>query len=454
MTISTVHPNSQFPAGDPSIYYQTEHWPRQRLQEYQEQALQACRQYAYTHSPFYQRFHQGLTDRPLEELPALTKEIIMENFDDLVTDPAIHLADVQEYMAQADGTRLYLDRYRVMGTSGTTGRPGIFLYDRAEGPTLLTSFSRGLIWTGLNATCKVALIASTAPGHMTAQLPVILRGQSLPTFHLAATDPLAYNVQRLNEIQPDLLIWYPSVVSIFCKEKREGRLTINPRAISCSAEPLPEERRREIVETWGIEPFNAYSTTEAGLLASECELHQGLHLFEDFTIVEVVDENNRPVPPGVAGDKVLLTVLFRRAQPLIRYEMSDLLRYSSIQNCGCGRPFKLIESVQGRKLDTLYFPSQQGEKVQITSDIFNSVLDMVPVTGWQVIHKPDELRILLTGASDELLDEQVANSVRHALTRRDLIIPPVQVERVATLIRNANGKAPMLISLMPQSDSE
>lgn len=454
MTTIPANPNAQFELDSPPAYYQYEHWPRQQLQAYQARALQACRQYAYDHSPFYQRFHQGLMDRPLHELPVLTKEIIMENFDDLVTDRAIHLHDVQEYMARADGTQLFLDRYRVMGTSGSTGRPGIFLYDRAEGPTLLASFSRALLWGGITAASKVAVIASTAPGHMSAQLPVIIRGQALPTFHLAATDPLAKNVQRLNELQPDILVWYPSIAAVLTREKREGRLTITPRSIFCSAEPLPEERRREMAQVWGIEPFNSYSTTEAGMLATECEFHQGLHLFEDFTIVEIVDQENRPVPPGVTGDKILLTVLFRRAQPLIRYEMSDLLRHSAIANCPCGRPFTLIETIQGRKLDTLHFQSIQGGDVAITSDIFNSVLDMIPATGWQVVQEPEGLRVLLTGATDALRDEHVLSSLQQALSSRDIIVPPMQVERVATLMRNANGKAAMLISHVSQLDSE
>lgn len=441
----------QLQLDDPVLYYQSEHWSREQLLTNQARALQICRQYAYAHSPFYQRFHQGLLDSPLQALPVLTKEIIMENFDDLVTDRAVHLHDVQEYMAQADGTRLFLDRYRVMGTSGSTGRPGIFLYDNAEGPTLLTSFARALLWGGITTTSKVAVIASTVPGHMSAQLPVIVRGQVLPTFHLAATDPIAQNVQRLNELQPDVLIWYPSIAPVFTREKREGRLTITPHAIFCSAEPLSEERRREITEVWGLEPFNSYSTTEAGVLAAECESHQGLHLFEDFTIVETVDEKNQPVPPGTTGSKVLLTVLFRRAQPLIRYEMSDLL-HPHAKQCSCGRPFALINTVQGRKLDTLHFPAKQGGQITITSDIFNSVLDMVPVTGWQVVQELDGLRVLLTGATAKLRDEQVLDALQQALARRDIIVPPMQVERVTTLIRNANGKAPMLLSRLPQTD--
>src|SRR5215208_2596300 len=60
----------------------------------------------------------------------------------------------------------------------------------------------------------------------------------------------------------------------------------------------------------GEKPFEVYAATEPARIASECEQHQGMHLFEDLVITEVVDENNKPVPPGIFGEKVLVTVLF------------------------------------------------------------------------------------------------------------------------------------------------
>ncbi|HEU5381525.1 MAG TPA: hypothetical protein VFV38_39395, partial [Ktedonobacteraceae bacterium] len=60
-------------------YIQHESWTRSQLMDYQARALRACRDYAYAHSPFYQRFHSGLMDRPLQELPVLTKAMMMEH---------------------------------------------------------------------------------------------------------------------------------------------------------------------------------------------------------------------------------------------------------------------------------------------------------------------------------------------------------------------------------------
>src|SRR5262252_6078678 len=135
-------------ASDPDSYLQHDRWTRQQLEDYQACALQACREYAYAHSPFYQRFHQGLTDRPLHELPVLTKALLMEHFDELVTDRTIHLEDVRHYLADPDGQERFLNRYRVMATSGSTGQPAVFLANQAERDHLTAGFSRFPAWAG------------------------------------------------------------------------------------------------------------------------------------------------------------------------------------------------------------------------------------------------------------------------------------------------------------------
>jgi len=127
-------------------FRQRDHWIRQQLESYQAEALHNLRAYAYAHSPFYQRFHQGLTEAPLEELPVLTKAMLMEQFDELVTDRAIHLEEVKTYMRNLSGDERYLGRYWVNATSGSSGHPGVFLFNRAEWTTVLASFARAREW--------------------------------------------------------------------------------------------------------------------------------------------------------------------------------------------------------------------------------------------------------------------------------------------------------------------
>lgn len=128
---------------------QRDGWERTRLLAYKARALEATRAYAYARSPFYQRFHRALQAAPLTTLPVLTKADLMEHFDEIVTDRAVHLVDVEAHLAgPAAGTR-FRGRYWVAATSGSSGRRGIFLFDNEEWAAIIASFVRAREWAGL-----------------------------------------------------------------------------------------------------------------------------------------------------------------------------------------------------------------------------------------------------------------------------------------------------------------
>jgi len=433
-------------ANEPDPYLEHDRWTRQQLEDYQARALQTCREYAYAHSPFYQRFHRGLTDRPLHELPVLTKATLMEHFDELVTDRTIRLEDVRQYMADPGGQERFLNRYRVMATSGSTGRPGVFLANQAERTNLTVGFSRFPAWAGVPPATKFALVASTASGHMTSQIPAMVNGQLLPRLQLSASDPVEQLVRQLNEWQPGMVAGYPSSLSVLAKEQQQGRLQIAPHLLVSGSETLTDETRQRIEQAWHTRLFNIYAATESGVLASECTSHTGLHIYEDMVIVEMVDEQNRPVPPGVYGDKVLLTVLFSRTQPLIRYEVSDRVSRSCIEHCPCGRPFALLEGIEGRRSEVLHFPARAGGEVAVIPHVFHRVMDMAPVSGWQVVQEEDGLQVLLSGATESLNEATLLDALRQAVAAQGAVVPLIRIQRVTAIPRNASGKAPLIVS--------
>ena len=104
-----------------------ERWTRRQLEDYQAEQLRRQRAYAYMHSPFYRQFHKGLEGRPLHELPILTKAMLMEHFDELVTDPTLRLAVLRAYATQGEAGKRYRNRYWVNATSGSSGHPPRFL---------------------------------------------------------------------------------------------------------------------------------------------------------------------------------------------------------------------------------------------------------------------------------------------------------------------------------------
>lgn len=433
---------------------QRERWTRPQLEAHQASSLHRLREHAYTHSPFYQRFHRGLTDRPLQELPILTKALLMEHFDELVADPDINLADVDADLPTIRGDERFLGRYWVTATSGTTGRRGLFLFDSPEWATILASFARAHDFTGLKVgithRMRMAEVASTAPWHMSARAGATLRSWWVPTLRLDASDPVDDLARKLNGWQPEMLVAYPSIARVLAEEQLAGRLHISPRLVFTSGEVLTEETRLRIEDVWGKRLFDQYAATECGLLAAECQYHTGLHLFEDLVIAEAVDEANRPVPPGVYGDKLLITALCSRTQPLIRYELSDSVRLAP-SPCRCGRPFALIDGVRGRMEEVLHFAAARGGEIAVQPNVFHRVLDVVPVAGWQVIQKAEGLVVLLSGVRGELSDEKTVESLRRELEAQGVVVPPVRVQRVQAIPRGPTGKAPLVKSTPRQA---
>jgi putative adenylate-forming enzyme len=423
-------------------------WTRRELEIYQTGALRELRDFAHAHSRFYQRFHVGLENRPLHELPVLTKAELMASFDELVTDPEVRLAGVQSYAEHASAASPFLGRYLVAQTSGSTGLRGVFLANMEEWMTVLASYARANDWAGVKAglmrRMKLAVVSSRMPWHQSALVGATLESRIVKTLRLDAADPLDSIVARLNEFQPDALVAYASMAGLLADEQRQARLRIEPSGIMCASEVLTDDVRRRIHEAWRIESFNVYAATETAGVASECDRHSGLHLYEDLVIAEVVDEANRPVPPGVQGAKVLVTVLFSRTQPLIRYEMSDRLTLSG-KACACGRPFAMLEAISGRAEDVLIFARTGGGTISVHPVVVHQALDGVRAAAWQVIREDDRaLRVLIAGAYPDFEERPLTDALSRALAKLGADEVRIEIAKVAAIPRTALGKAPLI----------
>jgi putative adenylate-forming enzyme len=432
-----------------------EQWTRPQLKEYQAKELLRLRKFAYAHSPFYQQFHQGLFNRPLHELPVLTKATVMENFDLLVTDRAIRIKDVRAHMASDREGKRFLNRYWVTASSGSTGNPGVFLFNRDEWATVVATLGRAHEWAGVPMTpshrMKMASVASMnigSPWHMSAQVANTFQSKWMrawmPTLSFDAAQPLAEIVEQLNAWQPHMLAGYASMMRILAEEQLVGRLEIHPHMIIPGSEVLTDETRRRIEQAWDHALFNAYGVTEGGAgLAAETSGHNGMYVYEDNVIFEVVDEHYHPVPPGTYGNKVLITTLFSRTQPLIRYELSDSIRLAT-EPGHPNLPFVRIDGIQGRTEDILRLQGVSGGEISIHPITFHHVLDSLPVSGWQVAQEQNGLRVLLSGTQNNAHDNQIIETISHNLTAQNVIAPLISVQHVDVIPKNATGKTPLI----------
>jgi phenylacetate-CoA ligase len=427
-----------------------ERWSQAQVQDYQQRELAKLRHHAASCSRFYQRFHHGLQDRPLAELPVLTKAMLLEHFDELITDPTLRLDELEAYLAGLVGDERFAGRYWVASTSGSSGRKSIIPSDAHEWAMILASYARANQWAGINAgllhRVRMAVVSSTAAWHQSARVAATLRGPLIDSHRLDAGAPLAQTVARLNQLQPQVLVAYASMLRMLAEEQLAGRLRLAPQAVNSSSEPLTAEGRVLTQRAWQISPFNVYAATETGGIAAECERHTGMHLFEDLVLAEVVDADGRPVPPGVSGDRLLVTVLFSRTLPLIRYELTDRVRLAT-EPCPCGRPFRLLAAVEGRTDQLLRLPGRDGARRPVHPVVFHRALELVDAAGWQVRQDQDGLTVLVASPGPAFDAPALQRAVAAGLEDAQVTPLAIRVVVVDAIPTGAAGKRLLIVAL-------
>jgi phenylacetate-coenzyme A ligase PaaK-like adenylate-forming protein len=260
-------------------------------------------------------------------------------------------------------------------------------------------------------------------------------------------------VQALGHDQPEAILSLASVVGALATEQLEGRLSIRPRWAAVSSEVVTEEARRRIGEAWGTEPIEVYSSTETLVMASEAPERVGLHVSEDLVVLEVVDEHDRPVPPGVPGHKVLVTSLVNRALPLIRYEIADAVTLASGPD-PTGRPYQRILRVDGRSDDILRFPAVGGGEALVLPHRLRLPFARLPdVTQYQIVRDPRRvmIRVVLAAGASVETPARIAAGVRAAIEEAGACPPPIEVEPVSAIEREPGSAKVKLIKSLGAS---
>src|SRR6266536_1205424 len=424
-------------------------WSRAQLEAHQRREAATLRAFAAERSPFYRDFHHGLGHAPLGELPVITKATVMDNFDQISTDPAVRLADLQAYLDALHGNQPFLGRYWVAATSGSSGRKSIIPASVREWAMIIASYGRANAWAGIRSgpahRISMAVVSSTTAWHQSSRVAATVRSPFIASQRLDAASPLPAIAARLNDLQPDVLVAYASMIRALAGEQLAGRLHIAPRGVNSSSEVLTAEARAMATHAWQVPPFNVYAATETGGIAAECGQHQGMHLFEDLVIPEVVDNAYRPVPAGHPGDRLLVTVLFSRTIPLIRYEMTDRVTLAT-QPCPCGLPLRLLDSIEGRTDDVLALPAAGGGTVRVHPVVFHQVLDLLDAAGWQVRQHDGRLAVLVAGPGSGFDPATTERAVRAALTTAGALAPAVRVSVVEAIPAGAAGKRPLVVA--------
>lgn len=353
----------------------------QQIQDLQRIRFRKLLRHVLRKSRFYKKYYQehGITEGDIEkvemeDLPVIDKQIMMDNYDELVCESYLKRDELERFIAESPeaGSR-YKGVYRVIHTSGSSGTPAVFVYGPRE-CTAAKALGFRAMAEKLNPfkRKKMAYIGATG-GHYAStttlsDIPRLL----LEVLPVSINNPIEQICHDIDRFGPDALIGYASGLDLLAQQQIAGRLKIAPVKIWSSADPLTPTIKMNVEKAFGVTPVNIYTATEIMTFSAECKLQHRLHYFDDWFGVQVVDDDLEPVKAGLPGCLVI-TNLYNYTQPLIRYQMDDEIVLSS-EPCPCGWPFPVIDKIAGRNEDILWFVRADGRKEFISPYVLEEFL--------------------------------------------------------------------------------
>ncbi len=403
------------------------------LEELQAERVRDFLVYARDHSEFHRRRFADAGFNPesyrepgdLARLPLLTKSDVRANLETLISDETGSL------------------RVTWTHTSGTTGQGLRF-------PESIESFQREYAfrvqsyeWAGAEFRARWAFCAGHPVARTDADRPpfwvrdLANNWMLMSSYHLAEAHLPAY-IEALRRFDPQLLSGYPSSLFLLAVANRAAGSPVRPASVVTSSETLFESQRVVMEESFGCRVYSFYGNAERAGALSQCpEGH--FHVRSEHSLVEVLDDEGKPVGPGGEG-RLVATAFGNRATPLVRYVVGDVIVLSERESCPCGRGGVLVDRVLGRMEDYVVTPG--GRIVGRLDHLFK---DSVNVRLAQVVQdRVDEVVIRVVRESDyDDSDERIILEEARLRLGSDVNI---RFDYVASIPRTKNGKHRFVLS--------
>ncbi len=408
---------------------------RDELHHMQSVRLSKLVKRIYHNVPYYRKKMQEIGLEPwdiqsvedIEKLPFTTKEDLRDNY------PFGLFA-----MPMSEVVRLH-------ASSGTTGKATVVGYSRRDIEIWTECVTRVLAMADIGKDDKIQV--SYGYGLFTGGLGLHYGAENVgATVVPMSTSGTKKQITMMEDFECTAVACTPSYLLHLIEELKEKAdlSKLKLKAAICGGEPWTDNMRDAIEESLKIKAYDIYGLSEimGPGVAADCKYHNGLHIYEDHFLPEVVDSGTlKQVPTGETGELVI-TTLTKEAFPLIRYRTKDLTSIN-YDKCECGRTMARISRFTGRSDDMLVirgvnvFPSQVesallelGETTPHYLIIVDRVNNMDTFEVWVEVHEKffsDEIREL------EKLKHKIAHGLRQALGLNvDVkLVEPKTIERTS-----------------------
>ncbi len=328
------------------------------------------------------------------------------------------------------------DCVRVHSSSGTTGNPTVVLHSRKDLDEWANQVARCMYMVGLRDTDVFQ--NTSGYGMFTGGLGFQYGAEKLGALTVpAAAGNTKRQIKFITDFGTTCLHIIPSyatrLAEVFYELGIDPRKETKLKTICIGAEPHSEEQRKRIEQLLGVKAYNCFGMSEMNGpgVAFECTEQNGLHIWEDYVIVEIIDPVTlEPVPDGTIGELVLTTIN-REAMPLFRYRTRDLTRIIP-GTCPCGRTHKRLDRFKGRSDDMIIlkgvniFPIQIEKILMNFKELANNYLITIETVG-----NSDEMQVEVE-ISDLFTDDystlqKLSKNITHQLKDELLITPRLKL---------------------------
>jgi putative adenylate-forming enzyme len=358
-------------------------------------------------SPFYQPYINAQNN--LYTFPVIDKAIFMSDFERINT-VRMKLQEAMDTAIQAENSRDFsptVNGITVGLSSGTSGNKGVFLASKNERAYWVALMLDRVIGFTLKKRSVAFFLRANS------NIYDSVRSGILSFHYFDLLDAHENHLQRLNVLQPTILVGPPSLLVKLARDKAEGRLMIQPSKIISVAEVLSPEDKIYLTAQFATTIHQVYQCTE-GFLASSCK-EGTLHFNEDFLIIEkkYIDAERKRFHP-------VITDLKRRSQPIIRYELNDIL--IAKETCTCNSRSLAIEAIEGRADDVLTFVNDNHATVSIYPDFIRKAVILADdrISDYAVIQDKQEHLFLFIKSEDISSFNRAAARIQHLLKQHGI----------------------------------
>lgn len=340
------------------LHKELETMTRPEIEKLQLERLQKTVRHCMN-SPFYKKRFEENNLKPED----------IQTLDDLRKIPFTTKQDLRDTYPFGIASVPLEKATRLHSSSGTTGNPTVILHTQKDLDEWANAVARCLHMVGLRPTDVFQ--NSSGYGMFTGGLGFQYGAERLGMLTVpAAAGNTKRQIKFMTDFGTTAVHAIPSYAARIYEVMQE--LGVDPRrdtklkALIIGAEPHSEEQRRRIEEMLGVKAYNSFGMSEmcGPGVAFECTEQNGLHIWEDYYIVEIVNpETLEPVAEGEVGELVLTTIN-REAMPLLRYRTRDLTRVLPGE-CPCGRHHKRLDRMKGRSDDMIILKGVNIFPIQI-----------------------------------------------------------------------------------------